>query len=140
MRLVEGVGREFLPVLPDLIEHLLVVAVLLPTFIEQGLKFVHLVDLLFTHRLTQGVALATGKVSQLSRQQHDLLLIDSDAIGLFEVFLHARDIIFDRLTTMLAVDELRDIFHGTWAIQGIHGNQVLKAGRMKIDEVFLHTR
>ena len=55
MALVEGIGSEFLPVLPDLVEHLLVVSVLDAALVEEFLQLVHLLYLLLTHGLTQRV-------------------------------------------------------------------------------------
>ena len=65
MGLVEGVGGKLFPVFPNLVEHLLVMPVFLATLIEQRLQLVHLLDLLLTHRLAQGIALATGEACQL---------------------------------------------------------------------------
>ena len=64
MRLVEGIGSKRLPVTPYLLQHLGVVAVLLTALNELGLHGVNDVFLFLTHRLTQGVALASGKVGQ----------------------------------------------------------------------------
>ena len=138
MGLVEGIGSELFPVLPDLVQHLLVMAVLLTAFIEERFQLVHLVDLLLTHRLAQGIALATGETCQLTRQQHDLLLINGNAVGLLQVFLHAGDVILDGLPTLLAVDELGNVVHGARAVEGIHGNQVFETGGMQLDEILLH--
>ena len=66
MRLVESVGGELLPVGPYLLKHLGVVAVLLATLDELGFHGVNDILLFLTHGLTQGIALATGEVGQLS--------------------------------------------------------------------------
>ena len=59
--LVEGVAGELLPVFPNLVQHLVLVAVLLAAFIEEPLQVVHLLNLLLAHRLAQGVALASRR-------------------------------------------------------------------------------
>ena len=100
---------------------------------------VHLVDQLLTHRLTQGITLATGKVGQQTRQQHDLLLIDRNAVGVFQVTLHHGNVIFDLLTSLFAGDERGDVVHRSRPIEGIHGDQVLKFRGLKLFQVFLHT-
>ena len=46
--------------------------------------------LLLSHRLTQLIRFTSGKVGQQTAQQHDLLLIHSNAIGILEVLLHLR--------------------------------------------------
>ena len=66
MALVEGIGGEFLPVLPNLVEFLFGMAVLLAAFIKKHLQLVHLLNLLLTHCLAQSVALAAGETGQLS--------------------------------------------------------------------------
>ena len=139
MRLIERIGCELLPVCPYLIQHLGVVAILLATLNELWLHGVDNVLFLLTHSLTQGIALTTGKVGQLTRQQHHLLLIDGDAIGVLEVFLHAGDVVLDFLATILTGDERRNVVHRSRTVEGVHGNEVLEHRRMKLAEVFLHT-
>ena len=102
----------------------------------------HLVDDLFlflTHGLTQGIALSTREVGQLTREKHHLLLIDGDTIGVLEVFLHARNVVGDRLLTVLAGNERRDIVHWSRTVKSVHSDQVLKNRRLKLTQVFLHT-
>ena len=98
-------------------------------------------DILFllTHRLTQGVALTTGEVGQQSRQQHHLLLIHRDAIGILQIFLHHGDIVGNGLATMLTVDEIGDIAHRSRTIQGVHSDEVFEDRRLQLAQVFLHT-
>ena len=138
MRLVEGVGGELLPVGPDLLEDLRIVSVLHTTVDELRLHGVNDILFLLTHRLTQGVALTTGEVGELARQQHHLLLIHRDTIGILQVFLHAVDVVFDLLTTVLTGDEGRDIVHRSWTVESIHGDEVLEHRGMQFTQVFLH--
>ena len=97
------------------------------------------VFLLLTHRLTQGVTLTSGEVSQQSREQHYLLLIHRDAIGILQVFLHHGDIVGNRLVTVLTTDELRDITHRSRTIEGVHSDKVLEDGGLQFAQVFPHT-
>ena len=139
MTLVEGVRGKLLPVGPNLFEHLGVVAVLLSTADELGLHVVQLVAQLFSHGLTQGVALAAGKVGQQAREEHHLLLIDRDAIGILEVLLHDGDIVLNGLTAPLAVDEVGDVIHRSRAVEGVHGDEVLEGAGLQLAQVLLHT-
>ena len=139
MRFVEGIRGKRLPVAPDLLENLRVVAVLDTTL--DKLRFHRIDDILFllTHGLTQSVTLTTGEVGQQARQQHHLLLIHRNTIGILQVFLHHRDIISDGLITVLTTDKLRDITHRSWTVKSVHGDKVLKHGRFQLAQVFLHT-
>ena len=93
MTLVKGIRSELLPVFPNLVEHLFGMPVFHSALVEQRLQLVHLRNELLTHCLSQRVALSASKVCQLSRQQHHLLLIHRNSIRIFEVFLHARDVV-----------------------------------------------
>ena len=66
MRLVEGIRGESFPVTPYLFQYLWIVSVLLSTLNEFGFHGINNVLLLFTHCLTQGITLTTGKVCQQS--------------------------------------------------------------------------
>ena len=100
---------------------------------------VHLVDQLLTHRFTQSVTLATGEVCQQTRQKHDLFLIDCNAVSIFQIFFHYGNIILDRLTSVLTVDKVGNVVHRSRTIQGVHGDQVFKLGRLQLLQIFLHT-
>ena len=113
--------------------------VLLATLDELRLHGVDNVLLLLTHRLTQGVALTTGKVGQQTRQQHHLLLINGNAVGILQIFLHHRNIIGDRFFTVLTTYELRNVAHRSRTVQGVHGDEVFKDGGLQLAQVFLHT-
>ena len=140
MRLIEGVGGEFLPVGPYLLKHLRVVTVLHAAFDELRLHGIYDVLLLLTHRLTQRVALASGEVCQLTAEQHDLLLIYRDAVGVLQVLLHARYVVGDRLLSVLALDERGDVVHRSRTVEGVHGDEVFKYRRVQLAKVFLHSR
>ena len=139
MTLIESIRRELLPVLPDLVQHRLVMSVLLSSLIEQHLQLLHLSDLLLSHGLTQRVRLSASEVCQLSGEEHHLLLIHRDAVGIFEVFLHARDIVLDLRRILLSCNEVGDVVHWSRTVEGIHSDQVLKDRRLQFPQVFLHT-
>ena len=66
MRLVEGVGSEFLPVCPYLFKHLRVMPVLDTAFDKLRFHLVNDVLFLLTHRLTQRITLTSREVCQLA--------------------------------------------------------------------------
>ena len=136
--LVEGVRSKLLPVGPYLLEHLRVVSVFLSALDKLRLHGVNDVLLLLTHGLTQGVALASGEVGKLTRQKHDLLLIHRDAVSVLQIFLHAGNIILYLLLAVLSGNERGDVVHRSWAIEGVHGYEVLKYGRLKLAQILLH--
>ena len=105
---------------------------------EFGLQRVHLVDEFLTHRLSQGVALAAGEVSQQARQQHDLFLIHGHAVGVLQVAVHARQVVDYGRTPMLSGDEFRYVVHRPRSVQGVHGDEVLELGGLQLAQVFLH--
>ena len=98
------------------------------------------VFLLLTHGLTQGIALATGEIGKLSRQEHHLLLIDGDAVGVLQIFLHAGDVIFNFLLAVLTRNKLRDIVHWSRTVEGVHGNEILEDRGVQLTQIFLHAR
>ena len=105
-----------------------------------GIHVIQLVNKLFTHCLTQVITLTSRKVGYFTRQKHHLLLIYRDAVRVLEVFLHAREVVGNGLYPVFTFDKLRDIFHRTRTIQGVHRNQVLKGRGVKFAEILLHTR
>ena len=115
-------------------------AVFLAALHELALEVVHLVDELLTHGLAQRVALAAGKVCQQTRQQHHLLLVDGDAVGVLEVLVHLGDIVDDGALAVLALDKVGDVVHGARTVEGVHGYEVLEGGGLQLAQVFLHAR
>ena len=94
MGLVERVRGERLPVLPNLLDKLARLLFALPLadaelgirqtpFDELLLKLGHDVHELFTHGLTELVGFAARKSRKIARQQHDLFLINGDAVRIF---------------------------------------------------------
>ena len=138
MTFVEGIGGKLLPVAPYLLQHLGVMTVLHSSLYELGLHGIHDILFLLTHGFAQSIALAAGEVGQQSAQQHDLFLIDCDAIGVLQILLHDGDVILDFFAPVLACDEGGDIVHGPWSVEGIHGYEVLEDGGVEFLEIFLH--
>ena len=64
MGLVESIRGKFLPVGPDFLKYLLVVAVGLAAIDELGFQLVQLVLQFLSHRLAQGIALAACEAGQ----------------------------------------------------------------------------
>ena len=140
VRLVERVGGEFLPVAPDLFEHLRIVSVLPAALDELGFQVVQLVLEFLAHGLAERVRLAAGEVGQKTRQQHDLLLVDRDAVGVLEVLLHHGDVVLDGAAAVLAGDEVRDVVHRAGPVKGVHRDQVLEGRGLQLAQVLLHAR
>ena len=137
--LVECVARKLLPVFPYLLQDFQLMTVLLSAFVEQAFKVVHLLDKFLTHRLAERVRLTARKARQLAAEEHDLLLIDRNAVSIFQVFLHARDVILDLAGVFLTLDKLRDIVHRARSVKGVHGYKVFKNRRLQLAKVLLHT-
>ena len=139
MALIESIGGKLLPVGPDFFEHLGVVPILLSAGDKLRLHMVQLIAQLLTHSLTQGIALASGKVSQKAREKHHLLLIDRNAVGVLQVLLHDGDVILDGLAAPFAVNEVRNVVHRSRTVEGIHGDEVLKRAGLQLTQILLHT-
>ena len=137
--LVEGVFSKFLPVRPNFFEHGERVPVFFSTHEEFGFEFFEHGNLFFPHRLTELVALTTREVGKKSGEEHDLLLVNGDAVGVFEVFFHHWDIVGDGFKSMFALDEMRDVVHRSRAVEGVHGDKVGEDGGLQFTEVFLHS-
>ena len=114
-------------------------AVLLSAFDKLRLHCVNDSLLLLTHCLTQGIRFASGEVGKLAREEHHLLLIDGNAVGVLEVLLHARDVVLYLFLTVLTGNERRDVVHRTGTIEGVHGNEVLENRGLQLAQILLHT-
>ena len=138
MRLVEGIGCKLLPVGPYLVQHVLIISVLLAAFDELGFHGIYYRFFLLTHGLTQGITLSTREIGQQAREQHHLLLINSDAVCIFQIPLHHRNGICNLLLSFLTRDERRNVVHGTGAVEGIHGDEIFKLRRTQLAQIVLH--
>ena len=136
--LVEGILGKLLPVFPDLVQHLFRMPVGGPARHEFVLEGVQDVDLLLSHGLAQLVGLAFGEAGQLLGKQHHLFLVHGDAVGVLQIFLHFGKVVFDGLLALFAGHEVRDIIHRPGPIEGVHGNQVLEAGRAQFLQPGFH--
>ena len=138
MGLVECILGEFLPVLPDLVQSLFRVPVLHATFHELALEVHKDVDLLLPHGLAEPVRITLGEAGQFLGQEHHLLLVDRDSVSVLEVFLHLRQVVLDLFGTELPCDEVRDVVHRAWSVEGVHCDQVLEPLRMEFLEPLFH--
>ncbi len=127
MTLIESIGRECAPVIPNFFKNLWVVTISLTTINELGVHVVKLFYKLFTHCLSQCITLATRKVCNFTREQHDLLLVDGNAVCILQVFFHTRKVVGNWLVTMFTGYEGRNILHRSRTVQRIHGDKVLKS-------------
>ena len=107
---------------------------------ELRLHFGNQIRLLLSHGLSQRIRLALGETCELLRQQHHLLLVHRDAVGLLEVFLTRIQIIRNRLLPVLSAHKRRDVLQRTRTVQRVHGDEVAKNRGLEILEVFLHPR
>ena len=150
MRFIKGVAGKCFPVFPDFLDQLLrfFVSFQAPfykfrifqtTIFELDFQFVHQVNLFFTHCLTQRVRVATGKSTQSARLKHHLFLINRNSIGIFQVGLHQRMIVFNFFLTMFSFDKGNNVFHRTRTIKSIHRYQILEAVRLQVSEMLFHS-
>ena len=148
VRLVEGVLREGLPVLPDLVDELagrVLAAALLhelgigETAVDElRLHLVHHLLVLLAHRLAERVGLAAREPGQRAGEQHDLLLIDGDAVGGLEERLHHRMIVGDPLPAVLALDVLGDVLHRPGPVERVHRHEIFDPVGLKRAQMLLH--
>src|SRR5574344_964376 len=126
MRLIESIRCKFLPISPYLLEDLRIMTVRLTSLNEFRFQMIQFFFQFLTHFLSKSITLASGKVCKKPGKQHDLFLINRYSICILEVFLHTRNIIFDRFPTQLSIDEIGNIIHRTRSIQSVHSYQSLK--------------
>ena len=138
VRFVECVRSKGLPVLPNLFENGFGMPALDSALHKLGLHLVEYGLNLFAHRLAKHVGLTLCKAGQLLRQQHHLLLVDRDSVGLAKVVLHVRQVVGDGLGSVLAANKARNVLNRPRAVQGVHGDQVAKHRRLEVLEVLLH--
>ena len=136
--LVEGVLGELLPVLPNLVQHLFRMSVGLAARHELVFQGIQDVYLLLAHGLAELVGLAFGEAGQSLGQQHHLLLVHGDAVGILQELLHLRKVVLDGLFAQLAGHEIRDVIHRPGPVEGVHGDEVLEAGGTQLLEPGFH--
>ena len=81
--------------------------------------------------LAQFFSLFTG-------EQHDLLLIDGNTVGVFKVFFAGIEVVCDGLQSVFAFDELWNVVHRSWTIEGIHGDEIFENCWMEFFQIFPH--
>ena len=105
---------------------------------ELGLHLGNEIRLLLAHRLPQRVGLTLGKASELLAEQHHLLLIYGDAVGLGQVFLTCCEVVSDWLLPMFTAHESRDVLQRAGPVERVHGDQVGELRGLELLEVALH--
>ena len=140
VRFIKCILGKCFPIGPYFFELISGVPFGLCTFHKLALHFIKHFFLLLTHRFTQRIRITFGKACQTLRQQHHLLLIHCNSIGIFEIFFHLGHIVTDDFFAVLTCDKIWNVGNWSGTIQSVHGNQILKAVGFQIDEVLLHTR
>ena len=110
----------------------------LGAFHEVYLQPVEDVLLLLAHGLAELVRLALGEACEGLGEAHHLLLVDRDAVGFLKQILHLGKVVMDLGRVVLARHEVRDVVHGTRAVEGVHCDEVLEALGMKLHQPFAH--
>src|SRR5690606_1642597 len=101
----------------------------------------HLIEhgfLLLTHRLSQHIRIALAESRELLREQHHLLLVYCDAVGLFEKLGHLGKIVSDFLPSVLTVDVVWNVCDWSGTIQRVHRDEVAELVGLELAQVLLH--
>ena len=134
--LVEAVGGEHLHQVEDPAGLLDVELVLFRPGDELLPLLGHLLGLLLPHRPAQQVGAAEAVAGQDLGDEHDLLLVDDDPVGVLEDRLELREVVGDRLLAVLALDEVVDHprAQGAGPVEGADGDDVLEAVGLELDQ------
>ena len=127
VRLVETVAAEGEDVCEQVARFCLCMPFLLGTLYELLFGVPHNLRHLLAHGLAQDVCLAKRVSCELPGDEHDLVLIDDHAVRFLEDVLQARVRVCNRRAAVLGVDELIDVLHRPWTVQGDHGCDVQHA-------------
>ena len=95
---------------------------------------------LLPHRFAHDVGLSQRVSGELLENQQHLVLIDDHAVGLFQHVLQDRMRVAHGSTTMLGVDERRDLLDGPWPVERDHGREVAQGGGLELLDVAPHSR
>ena len=140
VRLVEAVAGELLHQVEDFFGLLRRMAVGLGAVDEARALLGHLLGLLLAHGAAQQIGFAERVAGQAVGDLHHLLLVDHHAVGLFQDFLHLRQIVDHFLAAVLAIDEVVDHAHGAGAIERVQRDQILDAVRLIAAQNVAHAR
>ena len=94
--------------------------------------FGHRLFVLLTHRATHHIGLCQCEAGECLHELHYLLLVHDDTVGLFENRTHQGVEVLDRLTAVLAINEVRDIAHRSRTVERVHRNEVIQHCRLKL--------
>ena len=103
---------------------------------EFGPHLRHLVFLLLAHGGAKHIGFSQGEAGQLGGDLHDLLLVDDDAVGLFENRLELRQRVDDLLLAVLALHVLVEQAAFEWprAEEGNRRGDVIEGRRAHVLE------
>ena len=76
------------------------------------------------HRLAEDIRLAQAVAGELPHDEEHLLLVNDDAVGLFQDIFQGRVRIMDRFQAVLGFDEGGDVLHGARTVKGHHGRNI----------------
>ena len=138
VRFVEGVRGELPPVGPDLVQHLLGMAVFYAALDKIGIQALQHVDFFLSHGLAELVGLAFGEARHLLGNPHHLLLVHGYAVGFLQEFAHDRQVEGDLFLAPFAGDEGGDVIHRPRTVEGVHSDEVLEALRVQALQPLLH--
>ena len=137
--LVEGVTRERLDEVENLGAHRLRVSPLNRSRNEPVTLLGHQRGNLLAHGLADGVGLPQRVTGEVLQDVQHLVLVDDDAVGLVQQFLHAGMGIRNLLHTMFGADESVDVLHGAGPIEGDHRRNIPQVRRFQLLNIALHT-
>src|SRR3989344_6577217 len=98
----------------------------------------HLFRDFLAHGFTELVRFATRVARYLHGSLENVVLIDDDAVGIFEYRLHARVEVADQLRIFLALNVGGDEGHGAGAVERHHRVDVLDGRGLEVDEIIRH--
>src|SRR5581483_10495185 len=106
VRLVEAIARERLHLVEDL-ARLIGVDFAFDGALDEALALLrHLLGIFLPHRAAENIGFAHAVAGEDARDLHHLLLVDDDAVGVFQSLLQARVEIFNLLAAVLALNVL----------------------------------
>ncbi len=140
MGFVETVVRELLPFLEDLLGGFFLNAVFLRAGDELDAVLLDFVFLFLGNGLAEVIGFGRGITGEVHCREHDLFLVDRDAVRLREDRLHQRVEVLDFLLAAHTGDVVRDELHRPRTVERDHGDNVLKLLRAHLHEVAGHAR